>query len=661
MAPKARQQQQQQANSEIGNPNESGNQQQQTDGNHLDSRRAWLVLLVVFIVTSSISGSSRVYGLVFARQVAADNGNGSQGRESASWPLFTCSTVDLFASILTPALAGKLSWRQLEFMSAFLFILSNLGAYFSRSLALDVLCLGIIQGLAVSINSIMTITIVNHYFCRYRTTAFGLALSGSTCGLVYLGPLANWLLERPNPESGRENFRLVYLGLAACASVNLGLVLFLKPANRKSNNNNNNDEQNEFSLEAATKLKQASKAEEQPAARKISRIEWYLERKHSIAAINLQCKTRRISTMNRIQNNKVPDPDPDHRESSMALDCMARSKSAAGQLDTWWSSTPLFGHRISTHSLRCNDRVGDLLEINSHSEQVKSNNERSQAAANLAGGAVDLNQLSGKHKEIIVVISSPTKQKISTTTNAQNPDLCPKYNSTGQVQSTSQTAQAEPQMHDIRGLLFNLIANPYTHCVWILLGLYYLISRLFIIVLADFGSDRGLSRNQSTALLNYWSAGELFGRLALAALIDLRWFSMRTCLCAICTILSVSMSMLVWMPSDEQTTTATATSYLCYSFLSFLIGSFISLEYVIINAFMVEYLGASKATSCYSLAAFIAGILLAARPTLIGLFRDKLGSYDGLILLLAGSALCFALIFYLLEPIFRRYWPRDED
>lgn len=607
--------------------------EQTAPSEYLDSRRAWLVLLVLFVITSSLYGSSRVYGLVFARQVkqAADE---SQERESASWPLFTCSTVELLASILTPALAGRLSWRQLEFIAALLFGLSNLGAFFSRSLAIDTLCLGLIQGLAVSIHSVITLAIVNHYFRRYRTTAFGLALSGSTCGLVYLAPLANWLLDSDFGDE-RQKFRLVYLALAACSCVNLALVMFLKPASWWLDESP--DEQI-YVIETPER----PEVKEKPPDRKVSRVEWYLERDESIASISLQCKTRRISTMHRQINGNLSD---------RKRGGLNKSQSAAAQLDTWWPSARLFAHKISTHSLLAGHQLGDLLAIGLQSTGCASQR-------NLA------------RKELVVSPRSIDTPKGCSWAEDANRDMQSAHavhDIEDQPAKEGHPRQTTTSIRGEEGLarsLLELIRNPWMHCVWILLSLYYLISRLFIIVLADFGADRGLSPGESSSLLNYWSAGELFGRLVLAALIDFRWFSMRTCLSAVSGLLAILMSMLVLLLSeaggnDDQQ--STAGLYIWYAIGSFLIASLVSLEYVLINAFMVEYLGASKATSCYSLAAFIAAFLLAARPKLIGLFRDRLGSYDELILVLAGSAFTFALLFFLLEPLFKRRWPRRAE
>jgi hypothetical protein len=90
-----------------------------------------------------------------------------------------------------------------------------------------------------------------------------------------------------------------------------------------------------------------------------------------------------------------------------------------------------------------------------------------------------------------------------------------------------------------------------------------------------------------------------------------------------------------------------------------IVAALVSLEYMLINVMMVEYIGKHMVTNCYSLAACIASLVLFCRPTLIGLFRDLMGSYDGLLLTLAGVSGTFALLFYLIEPILVRRWPKS--
>lgn len=193
-----------------------------------------------------------------------------------------------------------------------------------------------------------------------------------------------------------------------------------------------------------------------------------------------------------------------------------------------------------------------------------------------------------------------------------------------------------------------LLRSPYLHCVWIMLSLYYLIARIFIIILVDLAKDNGLSSGESRALLNYWSVGEIVGRIILCSFVDLQWLSVRACILLTCTSMSVCIGLMALL----------AGSFYLYAICSALVAALISLEYVLINVLMIEYLGQARVTSCYSLGSFISSLALLGRPALIGLFRDQLGSYNGLLLLLAGLSLAYGLLFGLTEPLLVHYWPK---
>lgn len=185
----------------------------------IDGLQAWLTLACVFIVNANTLGSLKVYGLIFEKIVSENYYN----REEASWPISTASTIQNLAGLFTPLLSLKISWRSIEILQTVLFVAANAGAYFSSGLAVDLLCLGVVQGVALSLRYNMNIVINNEYFAKYRATAMGVSLAGSTCGVFVLKPIIAYVLDR----SGHE-FRYAYLTLAAIVSINLPLNLFIR-------------------------------------------------------------------------------------------------------------------------------------------------------------------------------------------------------------------------------------------------------------------------------------------------------------------------------------------------------------------------------------------------------------------------------------------------
>lgn len=91
-----------------------------------------------------------------------------------------------------------------------------MGAYFSSGLALDILFLGVIQGVALSIRYNMNVVINNEYFSKYRATAMGVSLAGSTSGVLALKPIITYVLDHSD-----HNYRKAYLVLGIIMSFNV--------------------------------------------------------------------------------------------------------------------------------------------------------------------------------------------------------------------------------------------------------------------------------------------------------------------------------------------------------------------------------------------------------------------------------------------------------
>lgn len=651
---------------------------------NLDSGYAWLILAVMFLLQSSISGSSRVYGIVYAKEVSI----GYYDREQASWPIATASTVENLTGILTPALASYLSWRKIELLSTSLFILANLLAYFSTTLTVDIIALGLIQGLALSTCTVLSLVINNDYFERYRTTAYGISMSGSTFGVLYLSPLVSWLLDE------YSNFRVVYLALAIVFCVNIFLVLFIKPREKtvKNNNNNNNtkkhlkrsklsftkaDGDNPSSIDASKQLEWTDDLRKQ-SIRKISKFESHFERKNSIASISYQVRSRRQSVLFKQCSLAIDSDKPQISNLVFAID-LSKDTSFNGMMSKSKSGIELasvygeqhVGHKISlsptksnpmivsTNGIPTEDRQRSKLST-AYSLSCFSNNQpchlrdaqSHEPSYNAHDQRGNFNDMTLDHDDDLAQLNAT---KLDNSTYGQHdlssfPTLLLQNKPSNNDKMFLQ--DVEPKQNN-GGFTFDrtvkLLKLPYLHCTWIMLALYYLIARIFVIILVDFADDHGFSLNESTNLLNYWSIGEFCGRVLLGPLIDLQYLSAKNCIVLTCTLLASFIVCLVMVES-----------YIVYAICSMCIAALISLEYMLINVLMVEYLGKEHVTNCYSLAACISSVILFSRPSLIGLFRDHMGSYDGLLILLASLALIFSISFYILEPIMIRKWPKRQ-
>lgn len=647
---------------------------------NLDSGYAWVILVVMFLIQSSISGASRVYGIVYAKQVSM----GYYDREQASWPIATASAIENLASLLTPALARYLSWRKIELLSTCLFISANLLAYASSSLLLDVLALGCIQGLALSTSTVLSLAINNDYFERYRTTAYGISMSGSTFGVLYLTPLVSWLL------NSYDGFRLVYLALAVVFCFNILLVLFIKPRSDTIQRATvpgaplaanvpkpSPGGPTPISLDKNGKLDCAPEQQSEAKAgqrlscggrqRHLSRFESHFERQNSIASISYRVRSRRSkSILNRTTTASVSATAATSTPAAgrqlgtgslrLAHPALALAHKSVGRLH---SGPPTLGDQQAADSeQKRNKQLGIKFSLSAGAITGQPVEQRQQNALDIEQLATKLGAKPSPWPEDIWPLGggAPNSRSKVSTNNIDNKIEHQKGGKSGKVEPKCDQQQeqidaggAEDELEFSFNTIAKLLRSPYLHCTWIMLALYFLIARVFIIILVDFANDHGFSLAESTSLLNYWSMGELSGRILLGSLIDLQWLSCKSCIILTCATLSVCISSMVFF-----------TSYYVYAACSVMIAALISLEYMLINVLIVEYMGKNCVTTCYSIAAFISSLVLFARPSMIGLFRDHLGSYDGLLLLLATVSFAYATLFLLLEPLAVRKWPKRQ-
>lgn len=672
----------------------------------LDCGYAWLILITMFLLNSTLSGASRVYGVVYAKQVEINY----YDREQASWPIATSSTIENLLGILTPALAQFISWRQIELVSTSLFILSNLIAYFSSTLTLDIISLGLIQGIGLSMNTVIIMALNNDYFERYRTTAYGIALSGSTFGLLYMNPLTSWILSNSSEGKGKEKeaFRNVYLAIACVCLLNYPLIALIVPRNSeeqsrekakakaKENEDENKNEEPYLNSIGSNNEKNNNKrkVENSPETyyRKISScLNNYFARDDSIASIELSKFYRHDkyptdwrrshSTIFYLANNdsrrlnnyfEHPISAKQHlayctRRSVSANELDQRKKSKIGAHSmvvmnpsyiSYLGSTKRIGQTSETTRIKVQPRT--LVKVSSNGPKMELLSK--QTVQTTSQNTEQLSKQDSSHsiervpKKSVVSFHIDLDSNYSNTLeksdsirafSTQQARVCPPGSTSGSENEEIVTFSYE--------LIFKLLRKPCLHCVWMMLTIYYLLSRVFIMIIVDLGKDRNLEPVESSNLLNYWSFGEICGRIILASLIDLRWLSVKNCIIITCSFLSLSIFSLV-LASDY------LLGFYFYAFCLTIVAALVSLEYVLINVLLLDYMTSSRKSfssnqiqiaTCYSIGSFISSLLLFARPTLIGLYRDKLGSYDGLLLLLAALPIAFVALFALIEPSMR--------
>ncbi|CAN8016607.1 unnamed protein product [Ixodes persulcatus] len=157
----------------------------------------------------------------------------------------------------------------------------------------------------------------------------------------------------------------------------------------------------------------------------------------------------------------------------------------------------------------------------------------------------------------------------------------------------------------------------------------------FLSTIVDYAMDKGSSLNEAQSLVVYFSVAQLLGRM-LPLISDIR-FLRRSALVTVsvillgCTFLSLPHM--------------TSFSYLVPACLlaATLIGCVTSMETVL----MADYLGVDAISLCWVGAGVVSLPLYLCSSTILGRFRDSMGSYDNFYRLLAGIQLFVGLMFFL--------------
>ncbi|GIY23785.1 monocarboxylate transporter 6 [Caerostris darwini] len=203
------------------------------------------------------------------------------------------------------------------------------------------------------------------------------------------------------------------------------------------------------------------------------------------------------------------------------------------------------------------------------------------------------------------------------------------------------TIQQPPPGHhqeaSIQKGMIKIFKDPMFHMISLSLGAFAMLFDPAITVIVDYIMDKGLSEDVAKYFISMLSLGDLIGRLCFGWVTDKNY-------------MSIPNFMMVLQVAQGA----------CFLLLP-MFGGFDTLMAVMVifgimsgaNLVMFPILVGKYLQSVQSLAigfiAFFSGILSFAVPPLIGYFRDKVGSYDGMFYITGGLSVTTGFV-WLLEP-----------
>ncbi|GBN25709.1 hypothetical protein AVEN_172023-1 [Araneus ventricosus] len=187
--------------------------------------------------------------------------------------------------------------------------------------------------------------------------------------------------------------------------------------------------------------------------------------------------------------------------------------------------------------------------------------------------------------------------------------------------------------------VLTISCDPMFYMVSISLSTFAVVLDPVFIVLVDFMMDKGLTEEISKYFIIAFSIGDLFGRLSFGWITDRKLMSVKTFMMAM-QISHGACFLLLPVFYDFYILMVIVT----------LFGVITGASMVMIPILVQTYLPSvqSLAIGCI---AFVTGSSILMVPSLIGYFRDEIGSYDGMIYVVGGVAVIIGSL-WVFEPLF---------
>lgn len=199
---------------------------------------------------------------------------------------------------------------------------------------------------------------------------------------------------------------------------------------------------------------------------------------------------------------------------------------------------------------------------------------------------------------------------------------------------------------------FSFLKRPINYVITFTGVVFTAVQILYNVSLADHAMGRGLPKWQAALLFTCSGVGDIVGRLASGQLSDRKLCQRRDVMATGLAVLAASLLALVYARS-------VALLGLCTALFGLASGSLI----ILFSVITVEYLGLETLPLAFSFQSLVCGLAALPRPLLIGYYRDRMGSYAGMYVLLASACLVTSLM-WTVECLLQRRAvskPRSKD
>ncbi|XP_064461414.1 monocarboxylate transporter 12-like [Ornithodoros turicata] len=180
---------------------------------------------------------------------------------------------------------------------------------------------------------------------------------------------------------------------------------------------------------------------------------------------------------------------------------------------------------------------------------------------------------------------------------------------------------------------FVFVRRPIYYVIVITGVIYAYVLVLFNVTIVDYAVGKGFSKMESAMLLSCYGGGDLVGRIFSGQLSDRK----------VCRRRDV-MALAFLLTSGAMTAISLSKSLAPLATSSFLFGLASGSTIILFSVLLVEYFGVEHLPLAIGMHCLVNGLAALPRPKLIGYYKDKGGSYEGLYTLLAATSLVVSLV-----------------
>ncbi|KFM58401.1 Monocarboxylate transporter 12-B, partial [Stegodyphus mimosarum] len=187
--------------------------------------------------------------------------------------------------------------------------------------------------------------------------------------------------------------------------------------------------------------------------------------------------------------------------------------------------------------------------------------------------------------------------------------------------------------------VIKMISDPMFHMISLSLTAFEMLFDPSITVIVDYLNDKGLGEDVAKYFISMLSLSDLIGRLCFGWVTDRNCLSLPKFMMLIQVLQGICFLLIPMFYSFDVLMTLTVI----YGMAA---GATLVMYPILVGKYLISV--QSLAIGCIS---FLSGMLTFGIPSLIGYFRDNLGSYDGLFYITGGLSVIVGLM-WLLEPLF---------